>query len=106
MATGWIRRTPPTRKAPRGRWRACYRTPIGDTRSRAFDRKEDASRWLSKQATTIAEGGYIDPRAGRTRFAAFWEQFLQSSPHLRPTTRDGYERLGRLYLLPTSVPGA
>ena len=54
------------RKAPSGRYRAEYRDPFGRKRSRSFDRKADAQRWLAEQTTSIARGSYVDPSGGKS----------------------------------------
>lgn len=76
----------------------------GTVHSKTWDRKGDAKRWLAKQSTSMAEGMYTDPRLGRTTFGAFWDDYLRSSPHLRPSTREVYTRHGTRYLLPAFGP--
>lgn len=90
----WIRR------APSGRWRAEWRDPDGRKRSRTFPRKADAQRYLTGIEASKISGGYADPALGRMALRAFWPQFLQASPHLRLTTRSGYEALWRRHIEP------
>ena len=56
------------RKLPSGRYQARYRGPDGQLRSApvTFDRKTDASRWLSLKETEISKGGVDRPGAGKT----------------------------------------
>jgi hypothetical protein len=53
---GWIRR------AHSGRYQARYRTPGGRTRSKTFDRRKDAEKWLRRELALIDRGDWIDPR--------------------------------------------
>ncbi len=48
-----------------GRWRARYRGPDGRERSRTFDRRVDAERWLRAEVGSLDRGAWVDPRAGR-----------------------------------------
>ena len=64
-----------TPKAGHGRgkrWMARYVDDTGKERSRSFDRKTDAQRWLDAEVTTKFETGtYVTPEAGRvTRIPA------------------------------------
>jgi len=54
-----------------GRWRARYRTPDGKSRSRVFDRKLDAQRWLAEVEHRKLSGGYVDPSAGKITFRSY-----------------------------------
>jgi len=63
-------------KRPDGRWRARYRDSSDKEHSKHFDRKIDARRWLDEVTASIVTGQYVDPRAGKTTFAAYataWE---------------------------------
>src|SRR5438105_1173108 len=98
---GWIRKT------PTGYWKACWRDPAERTpsgalaiRSKQFRRREDARSHLATVESSKARGTYINPRLGRTTLAEFWPKFLESSPHLRPSTVNLYSMLARRYLLP------
>ncbi len=57
------------------RWRARYLDPDGDERSRSFDRKVDAERFLAEIEHSKISGSYRDPDAGRVtlrKYAAGW----------------------------------
>ena len=61
----------------RRRWRARYLTPDGDERSRSFDRKLDAERFMAEVEHTKNAGTYRDPDAGRVtlrKYAASWAE--------------------------------
>ena len=54
------------RKLPSGRYQARYRGPDGQLRPApvTFERKTDASRWLSLKETEISKGEWIAPEPG------------------------------------------
>ena len=58
LMAGWVRR------AASGRYQARYRTPGGPTRSKTFDRRKDAEKWLRRELAPIDRGDWIDPAAG------------------------------------------
>lgn len=82
-----------------GRWRARYRGPDGKERSRTFDRKLDAERWLTTQEARKLGGEWVDPRAGRQTFLAFADEWAEAQDW-KATTRDSWtsnrKRLQRL----------
>ena len=68
-----------------GRWRARWRAPSGESRSRIFDKKVDAVRFLATVEHTKASGGYIDTAAGRITVAEWWDLWWPTcAPTLRP----------------------
>lgn len=83
-----------------GRWRARYRDPHGRSRSKTFDRKRDAERFLSAGSTEMERGNWIDPQEGRITVAAWAEEFLRIVVNLRASTRYTYERDLAKYVLP------
>jgi hypothetical protein len=88
------------------RWRARYRTPGGEERSRTFTRRIDAERFLESVTVDQVRGEWADPKLGRILFAdwvAQWEQTVASD--LRPTTRELNLGVARNYLSPGSEPG-
>ncbi len=60
------------------RWRARYRDPDGAERSKMFDRKQDAERFLANVTADVLRGAYVDPDAGRVTFGEFAEQWLEA----------------------------
>jgi integrase len=81
------------------RWRARYRGPDGRIRSRSFDRKVDADRWLVARLGSIDRGDWIAPETGDvplSEAAAAWLAGLD----VKPKTRAGYESLLRSRVLP------
>jgi integrase len=98
------------------RWRARYLDPDGDERSRSFDRKIDAERFLAEVEHSKIAGSYRDPDAGRVtlrKYAAGWvvayppdssrgEQIRrQLANHILPTL--GGKTLAELERRPTAV---
>jgi integrase len=74
--------------------------PNGRQRHKTFKRREDGKRFLAKVETSKSQGTYLDPSLGKTTLAQFWAIFLPASAELRPATRDVYERVARLHILP------
>lgn len=72
------------------RWRARYRDPRGKQRSRTFDRKADAERFLATVVTDMNRGEWIDPRMSRTTFGSWADAWWATTVHLRASTRKGY----------------
>ncbi len=70
-----------------GRYRARYQGPDRRWRSRTFDRRIDAQRWLSNELVKLDRGEWVDPRAGRVLFASVAERWMAGRAALRETTR-------------------
>lgn len=68
----WIRKRPGRAKPYEARWR----DPDGRERSRSFDRKLDAQRFLATVEADKLRGSYIDPDAGKVTLQAFAESWL------------------------------
>lgn len=94
--SGWIE----DRQGRTGRrWRARYRGLDGRVRSRSFDHKLDASRWLDAQLVRIARGEWTDPAAGNVPLSEWSDKWL-ATLSLKETTRAEYESLLRSRILP------
>lgn len=78
------------RKRPDGRWRARYRGPDKRERSRHFDRKQDAERWLAGIEVSKARGEWIDPSLSKVTVGAWCEVWMDAQVQLKPTTRKRY----------------
>ncbi len=74
-------------KTEGGRWKGRYRTMAGRTRSRTFDRKADAERWLRSELSRRDRGAWVDPALGKVRFDEWAERVMASRAHLRESTR-------------------
>ncbi len=94
--SGWIE----DRHGRNGRrWRARYRGPDERIRSRSFDRKIDASKWLDRQLVRIDRGEWTDPAAGDVTLAEWSQEWLRTLT-LKEKTRAEYESLFRSRVLP------
>lgn len=62
-------------RRPDGRWRARYRDEQGREHARHFRRRQDAQRWLDEVTTAVTLGQYVDPKAGRVTFSAFYRDW-------------------------------
>lgn len=96
-ATGRRRKTDYTGSQP---WRVRYLTPEGEQRSRSFERKVDAERFLHKVEASIIDGDYVDPARGRITFREYAEEWRAAQVH-RATTAAQVETNLRLHVLPT-----
>lgn len=81
------------------RWRARWRAPDGRQRSRVFDRKADATRFLTTVEVGRITGTYVDPRAGRVTFRDYAEDW-RSRQLWRESSMDRIESLLRNHLYP------
>lgn len=63
-------------KRDNGKWRARYRDAAGKEHSRHFDRKIDGQRWLDEVTAAVVTGQYVDPKAGRVTFGAWFDQWV------------------------------
>jgi integrase len=87
-------------KRPDGRYRARWREhPGGPQRSKHFDRKADADRFLDRVRGDLVRGLYVDPNAGRVPFREYAESWRTSQVH-RPTTAALVESHLRHHVLP------
>ncbi len=87
-------------RTPQGRWRARYRDPGGRSRSRTFDTKVEARRFLDGTNADMHRGQWVDPAAGRLTVAEWAATYLATVTNLRPTTLATYERDLARYVLP------
>jgi integrase len=81
------------------RWRARYTDPDGRERSRSFDRKIDAERFLAEAEHSMIAGSYRDPDAGRVtlrKYAAGWVQGYPADS----TRGENIRRQLELHILP------
>jgi integrase len=67
------------------RWQARYLDPDGVERTRAFERKQDAERFLVNIGADVLRGAYVDPAAGKVTFRAFAEGWLAAQTFDEPS---------------------
>lgn len=76
----WIRKT------DKGRWKARYRAPDRSTRSKTFDRKVDAERWLRAELAKRDRGEWVDPALSSTTFADWLPRWEATRSNLAAST--------------------
>lgn len=69
------------------RYRARYQGPDQRWRSRTFDRRIDAQRWLTNELAKLDRGDWVDPRAGRVPVELVAERWMAGRMALRESTR-------------------
>lgn len=69
-----------------GKYRARYRDAGGKEHARHFTRKVDAQRWLDETTAAVVTGQYVDPRAGKVTFSAFYRDWSSRQVWV-PSTR-------------------
>jgi len=74
------------KKTAAGTWQANWRDPAGRKRAKNFQRKRDAERFVSELEATKNRGLYIDPHAGRIRFADYLPRWVVGRNHETNTT--------------------
>lgn len=82
------------------RWRARYRDPNGNEKSKTFDKKVDAERFLTEIEHSILSSAYVDPARGKVTFKSFAEEWRKIQAH-RPGTRKSIEQHLRLHIYPS-----
>lgn len=83
-----------------GRWRARYTGPDGRRRSKTFDTKTDARRWLATEQADVVRRAWRAPEVGKRTVGAYATDYLARSD-LRASTRQLYEGIWRLHLRET-----
>jgi integrase len=84
---------------PNGQYRAKWRDPSGRQRSKNFATKREARDFLATVRTSASNGTYVDPQAGRQRFAEHAEAWLASRTG-ESTTRARDASVMRTHVLP------
>lgn len=86
-------------KRESGTWRARYRGPDRRERSRTFQRRADAERWLRSQEQAVERGDWVDPARSGVQLSTWAEQWLLGRSDLRPTSRARLTSIVRLHVL-------
>lgn len=86
------------------RWVARYRATDGRERSRTFDRKVDADRWMATQTADQARGAWVDPALGRLTFGAYVEAWRRDPNGWRSSTEARNDGIVTNHLLPRFGP--
>ena len=89
------------RKRPSGRWQAIYWYEGGLHSGGTFSAKADALARLSTIEADFRRGAWIDPAAGQITMKQYATEWLTRRPGLSVRTRELYEDLLRLHVLPS-----
>jgi integrase len=97
------------RKRPSRRWQAVYWNEGGLHSAVTFATKADALARLSTVEADFRSGAWIDPSAGQVTLKTYATEWITRRPDLAVRTRELYEDLLRLHILPslgqTSIAG-
>jgi hypothetical protein len=88
------------RKRPSGRWQAVYWQEGGPHSAGTFATKADALARLSTVEADFRRGTWIDPSAGQVTLKTYANEWIARRPDLAIRTRELYEDLLRLHILP------
>lgn len=81
-------------------WRAHYRDPSGKQRSKSFDRKVDAQRFLTTTESEKLRGDYIDPARSTITVGDLARTWLAGKVNLKPSTAERYRVIIRVQVEP------
>lgn len=82
------------------RYVARWRDPQGAQRAKTFGRKIDAQRFLERLGSSVQQGAYVDPSAGKMLFSAWAVKWEDTLGHLKPATRATYDSIQHKHVLP------
>jgi integrase len=82
------------------RWYARYRDPAGKQRTKTFDRKLDAERFLTTVESAKLTGSYVDPARGKSLTGTVITTWAAGKVGLKPTTRALYESVISTHVRP------
>jgi len=88
------------RKRSSGRWQAMYWHGGKRFSSGTFAAKADAQAWLANEEVDHRRGAWIDPTVGKVTLRDYSARWLSRRPELAIRTREFYEDLLRLHILP------
>ena len=77
-----------------------FRWTTGTQRTKTFDRKVDAERFLTTVESAKLTGSYIDPAASRLTVGMWAQRWLEGQTHLKPSTRERYAGILRQHIDP------
>jgi len=97
---GSVHRSKPTKAAPEGQWRVCYRSPDGRQRTKTFKTQKEAKQYLARVEVAMHNQEWRDPQAGRITFGQWCEMYYAGALHKRPTTLARDKDVTRRHYLP------
>jgi hypothetical protein len=74
--------------------------PEGRKVSKSFDRRKDATDWLTTVENSKLTGSYVDPNRSKITVKAWAQQWIASKSNLAPKTRDRDEGIIRAHVEP------
>jgi integrase len=90
------------RKLPSGRFQARYRVDLTwRAAPTTFRTKREADAFLAQTRADLDRGSWLDPARGDIALGEYSARWLADRPSLRPRTKELYEGLLRLHILPT-----
>lgn len=84
----------------RVRWYVRYRSPDGKQTTKTFDRKVDATNYLTGVESTKLTGSYIDPTRARLTVGDWAQRWIDSQADLKPSTKERYAGILRAHVIP------
>lgn len=100
MSTRVKRIEPCLWKMQDGRYRVDYRDPAGKLKAKHFDRLIDARNFKASVRVDKQRGNYVDPKNAKRKLSDWAEKYMDQKLRLRPRTRDKYESILRVHVLP------
>ena len=89
------------RRLPSGRFQARYRVDgVMQGAPRTFATRRETDAFLAEVRTAIERGTWVDPDAGSVPLREYAARWLEDRVQLRVRTREQYESLLRLHVLP------
>jgi integrase len=82
------------------RWYARYRDPSGNQRTKTFNRKLDAERYVTSIESAKLAGAYVDPVRAKMTVGELAQQWTAGKVNLKPTTRARYDSALNVHVLP------
>jgi integrase len=98
-ASGHVARWPAWHQQGK-RWRVRYLDPAGKERSRSFDRKPDAQRFLNATAAKVQDGTWQDPSLGKLTLRRYAEQTYLPALTTEASSQETLTLRLRLHILP------
>jgi integrase len=85
-------------------WLARWKAPEGSNpqwpSKSGFKTKREAEQYGEDREAEIRAGAYIDPKDAETTIDQWWTRWFPVQDHLRPNSRESYERNYRLHIKP------
>ncbi len=83
-----------------GWWRARWRDPEGNERSKRFRTQAEAKAHVEAMRSKVRDGSYVDPKASKRTFGSYALEWAAQQAHHRATTAAQLETNLRLHVIP------